>query len=464
MITNNGKQIIAKYLIGQAPAYASYIAVGCGPNAKKKVSVDISDITVTGGLATIETHGGKLDPVDPHGFSSGEKVEVSGTFSTLDGIWTISQVLDNGSFKIATPGVANITFSDLPRFTVFAKLDFSQKETLDFEMFRVPISSRGFIKEDEASKIVFTAELPTEERYEMTEIGLYSAGANPSAGVYDSRLLYSFSQSENWEHHTATLASEIPTINYPLDANGTANIINVNNKVFRTTADNSIFGDDNRIARGEKGRFLNDSILISGDTSKILVDQDGNLTVDSVYESSHIHLNGAALDFNRQSPIDELRFAFSVVNKDGNSNSVPSRILVLIEFSSDDQLEPDKYARFQIDIEHSEELNASNNLNTNRYFVVSKQLQELVKSSNFSWGAVDIAKIYVCILDNNDPAQPSGDYYVALDGARLENIGSTNPLYGLVGYSPIVNTTGEPILKQQNTTNYVEFRTSVGIV
>ena len=31
MITQKGKSIIAKYLIGQAPAYASYIAVGCGP-------------------------------------------------------------------------------------------------------------------------------------------------------------------------------------------------------------------------------------------------------------------------------------------------------------------------------------------------------------------------------------------------------------------------------------------------
>ena len=30
MITNTGKSIIAKYLLGQAPAYASYIAIGCG--------------------------------------------------------------------------------------------------------------------------------------------------------------------------------------------------------------------------------------------------------------------------------------------------------------------------------------------------------------------------------------------------------------------------------------------------
>jgi hypothetical protein len=30
MITNTGKSIIAKYLIGDTPAYASYVAVGCG--------------------------------------------------------------------------------------------------------------------------------------------------------------------------------------------------------------------------------------------------------------------------------------------------------------------------------------------------------------------------------------------------------------------------------------------------
>ena len=31
MITNTGKTIIGKYMLGQAPAYASFLAVGCGP-------------------------------------------------------------------------------------------------------------------------------------------------------------------------------------------------------------------------------------------------------------------------------------------------------------------------------------------------------------------------------------------------------------------------------------------------
>ena len=87
MITNTGKTIIGKYLLGQAPAFASYIAVGCGPQ-----------------------------PFEP-GQSLGE---------------------------------------------------YSDKENLDFEMFRVPISSRGYVQENGMNKIVLTAEFPPEERYEIT--------------------------------------------------------------------------------------------------------------------------------------------------------------------------------------------------------------------------------------------------------------------------------------------------------
>lgn len=31
MITNVGKNLLAKYLVGQTQSYASHIAVGCGP-------------------------------------------------------------------------------------------------------------------------------------------------------------------------------------------------------------------------------------------------------------------------------------------------------------------------------------------------------------------------------------------------------------------------------------------------
>jgi hypothetical protein len=41
-------------------------------------------------------------------------------------------------------------------------------------------------------KLYLTAELPTEERYEISEIGIYSAGSNPSAGAYDSKTIFAF--------------------------------------------------------------------------------------------------------------------------------------------------------------------------------------------------------------------------------------------------------------------------------
>lgn len=385
MITQTGKGIIAKYLIGQAPAYASYIAVGCGA-----VPLDLPD--------------------------------------------------------------------PLP--------DYSNQKALEFEMFRVPITSRGFVTENGQDKVVLTAELPTEERYEITEVGIYSAGSNPSAGAYDSRTLYAFTENENWEHHTQSAAVAIVPIYDPLDENEDS-VISVEDKVFQTNADNRVFTQAERLDRNERSRFLNNIIVMSGDTSKIAVSQAGRLsvvptwTVDSVnYTSSHIHLNGSAPDFNKQSPLDELRLAFSVINKDGVSSTHPSRILVLAEFSSADAHGEGQYARFEVDLAHNVD-SPTNNFITNRYFVVKKQLQQLIKDPDFSWSAVNIAKVYVSVLDAD--GNPSSDFYVCLDAMRLENRSSQNPLYGLTGYSAIKNTSARPIVKSSNTTNFIEFRFGVGV-
>ena len=58
---------------------------------------------------------------------------------------------------------------------------------------------------------------------------------------------------------------------------------------------------------------------------------------------------------------------------------------------------------------------------------------------------------------------PSDDYYIALDALRLENTQTINPLYGLTGYSIVKNTDAETIIKSPNTSNYLEFRFSVGV-
>jgi hypothetical protein len=58
---------------------------------------------------------------------------------------------------------------------------------------------------------------------------------------------------------------------------------------------------------------------------------------------------------------------------------------------------------------------------------------------------------------------PSENYYIALDAIRLENVATVNPLYGLTGYSLIKTEGAESIIKSPNTSNYIEFRFSVGV-
>jgi hypothetical protein len=162
MITNTGKNILAKYLVGQAPAYASYIAIGCGPKPVLSLSCDIKKTSILNNVATITT---SENIENPHGFSVGQKVIVSNSLkSNIDDIYlgyhTILSVPSPITFTYALTSL-DLTEEILSPMAT-ASLDFSDKTSLDFEMFRVPITSKGYVTENGQSKIVFTAELPTE--------------------------------------------------------------------------------------------------------------------------------------------------------------------------------------------------------------------------------------------------------------------------------------------------------------
>ena len=207
MITNVGKNLLAKYLVGQTTSYASHIAIGCGAM-----------------------------PLDS----------------------------DSGVFA-----------------------DYSQKQSLDFEMFRVPIISRGFVNEEGLSKVVLTAEMPTEERYEITEVGIFSAGSNPVAGSFDSRVVYSFAETDNWLYSVdGESPLEIPIEYGPLDGEENNGNINQESKVFSTNADNRIFTNENRVERNERCRFLNNIIAMRGDTSNISYNPQGSLQVGNGEKST----------------------------------------------------------------------------------------------------------------------------------------------------------------------------------
>lgn len=384
MITNTGQNILAKYLVGHTPSYASHIAIGCGPRP--------------------------LGPLD---------------------------------------------------FPIEYAADFVEKETLDFEMFRVPITSRGFVNESGDSYVVFTGELPTQERYEITEIGVFSAAANPTAGISDSRMLYSFSEAEGWEYHSSSSVSEIPFIRSRLDEEGGNTITAPGTlKAFFADSENATFSYSDRRERQETPRFLNNSVLVRGDSSLLSVNANGNLVANDDV-SDHIHLTGTRLNLDRNAPTDLLKLAFSVVNEQGedpiDSESVeivhPESVRILVEFVSGEtgQVEFANFDAILVDGEDGVDFAS------NRYYVVTKQLQDLNQSISFSWDSVTVIKVYVSVLFGVGQ-QPSHRFWVALDGIRLENVTSVNPLYGLTGYTAVKTENGLPVVKSPNSSNFVEFR------
>ena len=387
MITNVGKNILAKYLVGQTTSYASHIAIGCGA---KPVASD-------------------------HTFSAPE----------------LNAIKD--------------------------------KQSLDFEMIRMPIVSRGFVDEDGLSKVVLTAELPSQERYEITEVGIFSAASNPVAGAFDSRVVYSFSDTDNWRY---SIDGESPVNIFseymPLDCESNNGDIIQTPKVFSTNADNRVFTDEDRVDRNERCRFLNNIIAMRGDTSTLSYNPQGSMV--PLTGSDYIILDPTSVDFTRNSPLDELRLAFSVVSRVANSLTVPDNVKILLEFSHTGADASIQYAKFIVDIDDIDHEDGTSedthDFENNRYVVVSRTFQELDKSLRFRWADVSVAKIYAYVTKDN---LPSDSFYVCLDALRLENNTATNSLYGLTGYSVIKNVDSRPIIKSENTTNYIEFRFALDV-
>jgi len=383
MITNIGKNLLAKYLIGQAPSYASHIAIGCGPTPKPM---------------DYEPTGNDLDQI-------------------------------------------------------------SKKKNLDFEMFRVPIVSRGYVTElnelnKPVSKIVLTAELPTIERYEITEIGVFSSGSNPTAGAYDSKPVYSFSKTENWEYHDQDSVITIPPVTGPLGISGAEDIIAPPGlEVFQTNADNKTLLNETRLNRQESCRYLNNTIFIPGNSSSLTLSGSKMIALAG---SNHIHLTGASLDFNRNAAADQLKLAFSVVSKDAFESLQPFRVKILVEFADSDSGSSENYAQFQVNV-----TNAQKNFSTNRYVVETRSLEQLVKSPSFTWNSVNVVKIWASVEDS--AGNPDPKFYVAIDAIRLENITTINPLYGMSGYSVVRTPNLRPIVKVANTANLVEFRFAIDV-
>jgi hypothetical protein len=370
MITKKGKSVVSKYLIGQTPAYASYIAIGCG----------------------------------------------------------------------ATPALPG---------SVLDKTTLEAKEALDFEMLRVPVISKGYVTENGVSKLVLTAQIPSESRYGITEVGIYPAASNPVAVNNDSRALLKFENNEQWVYASNSSRTVIT------DGSFTSNSGNITWGVgavpFFANSFDQLLQSPTREIHNEIPRNGSYALIAPGNLS----------TIDTFISGGYLLISNPGINLSNSSPTDKLKIALSVLPKLQSGVLDEAQAKVVVEFSASDTInETSEYARatFTIDI--------SDQTDIKRYFVGQVDVKDIATYNGFSWSNANYLKVYI------DMGSNAADVVVALDGLRVDNLNSLSPIYGLVGYTIIKNSSyiaggseeSTPVVKDKDKTNFIEFRFQAEVV
>jgi hypothetical protein len=172
MITNDGVELISKYLVGQASSYAAYIAVGSGARATS----NNEPIVLSYGTATLDDY----DGTEPYQASItlggsvflgyvdvGDTVSAAASSGSLNsGTVTVIEVLSPYSIRVESTEPLDV--GSLQNVTVYStpKSDsFTNKKNLDFEVARFPITSRSYVVEKQTAK---ATTLNITDRYEIT--------------------------------------------------------------------------------------------------------------------------------------------------------------------------------------------------------------------------------------------------------------------------------------------------------
>jgi hypothetical protein len=468
MITNNGKDLISKYLLGQVPTYATHISIGCGatplgvndamPNdiyGKEQMEFEMTRVPISSkgfvdnsvtylinqkyvvsNLVTLTTS-------TYHDIVAGETVIISGVDVELDGQYRVNSiVLDGSSNKVG------FTYDKVTTLTINPAVAVS------------PMGSCIVAR----TKLSLTAELPTENRYEISEIGVWSAGNNSLVTQYDSRMIFNFSQS--WQLHGTSISDPILNTNLGFDGTTTTVDIQDTHNVLYANTNDPLFQVNTRKTRKEGPRHLNRTLLARGDLSTITY---ATLNGDWTASGEHIHLNDISFNITGNNSSDLLKLAFSLVDKTAVALAAVKNVKVLMEFYKNEITTTSGFAKAQIYIPGTD-------FETNRYNVTSWELSQNIDYSNqsalttlpytrfytspdFASSEIRVCRIFVAITKTDNSA--STDHYLALDGFRIENT-TENPTYKMSGYS-IVRNDGQPVVKLSNTNNYVDFRFSLGV-
>ena len=359
MITNDGKELISKYLLGQVPSYASYISFGCGEF--------------------------------PEGY------EPTG-----------------------------------------------EEKSMGFEMLRVPISSRSVINDAGDNRISFAGEIPLEQQYIITEVAVWSDGANAAAVNSDSRVLFAFTEDENWRIKDGTQTKDIVYFDEPLSGVqeigqefGSINSDFVGSDIFACSADNLTLLANRP---GQGARFLNKTIMVPSDTTQ------------------KIFIDGRNVDLSTNSRNDLLKFAFAMYPKnaevDGSFPKAPD-VKFTIRFMRDPSVEKN-------DADPPVGTAVWEGIVPTTKFTVAETTLENVKVSQYGFSWADTRYIEIEAQAGSEVDEvwtPVSGWYIGIDAIRFDNVSTPNPLYVMSGYS----VAPQPLVKKANTNAYAEFRFGVDV-
>lgn len=435
MITTKGKGLIARSLAGQIQSAFSYIALGVGALPEQPVTI----IEKTAAQHTTDDT------------------------SLGAGVWGLET--DTGLAKYNS-GVVAADWSTLPYEASGVRYEdqtIKNKTKMDFEAFRIPVSGASVLYEGGQTKVVLTGTLPSAQRYEFSEIGVFSAESNSLLSTEPPRMIYTFSDAEGWEHHTGSTitdvayAGNVSSNNFDIDAVPTT----VNEKAFFLGADNQVFFPVNR--KNQRMRIYQDALMLRGDLSTV-----DDATSTWALSGEHVHLTGALVDLTRARPDDEIKIAVAVINSNYTSitsTGVPNEVRVAVRFTSSE--DSSIHATAQITIVDgatvASQIPQETDLVNNGYYVVSFRKKDLVYTANFSWENVTVGQVFVEVEPGDDPGQLSSDYFVAVDAIRFDSNNDNNPAYGLSAYSVVQNDAKSTEVKALQTESQIEYKITLEV-
>lgn len=481
MITDIGKNLIGKYLVGQSTQYASHIAIGCGVKpitlttaygnyaATTELDFEMTRLPIISRSYISDRTKATITSIQVY-LSIGETIRFT-TSSDVAGIFVENQIIEVTGVTVSVGGMSAGYLNSSYKVTnstgnvlIAEPLDWGAS----IPSSNATVSTSGII-DGYVNKISFVAELPTDNRYEITELGLWSDLSNPLPSGVDSKNIFNFGRNkEAWKYTNAStsITSDISYSEIALDSTSIANDFTTpstfptTTKTFLTNSDNTFFGTT-RVARQERPRFLDDALMISGDLSKF--EFTGGTTVlnslDTTVLNNYLTISGINLgDLDTNQTTDELVLAYSLVSSLASATTITGveSVNIMFEFLTDIDNVTAKY--------HFRHRSADL-VDANRYQTINIPLSGtgVVKNINFLWKNVIGANIYASI--QNSSGNQVTTYFLALDGLNLvnkNNVNSSN--YGLVSYVPVKNSSGVSIVKEPNTSSLIEFRLVLGTV